>query len=114
METVAVRGRYNFFQKPVLSRAPQSCDTQTPSSRERHGWSVSITKASVRLERHAFTLDLVDPRTDTLLRLVGLIVLVAREANEFAVDDRFGLLVLITVRRHGANDLGALLLETLG
>merc|ERR1719384_488854 len=63
------------------------------------------------LERHALALDLRDPRLDALLRLVGLVVLVARKANELVAHDRLALHVVVAVRAPRADDVGAALLE---
>merc|ERR1719486_627090 len=61
-----------------------------------------------RLQGHALALDLRDPGLDALLRLVRLVVLVAREANELVASDRLGLHVVVAVGRPRADDLSAL------
>merc|ERR1719316_1826117 len=73
-----------------------------------------MAAVAARLQRHALALDLRNPRSGALLGHLRLVVLVAREANELAAVDRLGLLVVVAVRRPGANNLGALGLEAAG
>jgi hypothetical protein len=66
---------------------------------------------ALSLQRHTLTLDLGNPRLDTVLRLVRLVVLVARKADELAPVDGLGLLELVVVGADSADDLGPLGLE---
>ena len=65
----------------------------------------------MHLQRHALALDLVDPGVDARSSDFGLLVLVGREADELAVDDRLGLGEVVVVGRDRADDLRALRLE---
>ena len=76
--------------------------------------SSTFSKVEASLQGHALALDLVDPRGDALLRHLGLVVLVARQANELAAVNGLGLLVVVAIGRGRADNVRTLLLEGRG
>merc|ERR1719359_1111886 len=84
-----------------------------PPADARRSCSADGTQSllATSLQRHALLLDLRDPRLDTVLRHLGLVVLVAGKADELATRDGLGLGEVVAIGGGSADDAGSLLLE---